>query len=212
MVRFPAIYRAVFTVSITASLWIAAADAADPVAGNAAYAICAACHGPQGEGNQALGAPRLAGQEPWYLERQMHAFQLGWRGTRGGDSYGMQMRPMALAVTDPTELQSLIGYIGTLPDVPAAPVVEGDAAAGAQAYTVCAACHGSRAEGSEPMGGPRLAGQSDWYLVRQIQNYQQDLRGYHPKDIFGQQMKPMASTLNGEQAINDLVAYLNTLR
>jgi cytochrome c553 len=62
------------------------------------------------------------------------------------------------------------------------------------------------------MGGPRLAGQNDWYLVRQIKNYQQGLRGYDPKDVFGNQMKPMAATLASEKAINDAVAYINTLR
>ena len=38
----------------------------DEVAGQAAYAVCASCHGQQGEGNQQLNAPKLAGQEDWY--------------------------------------------------------------------------------------------------------------------------------------------------
>jgi cytochrome c553 len=62
------------------------------------------------------------------------------------------------------------------------------------------------------MAGPRLAGQSDWYLVRQLQNYRKGLRGYDPRDIFGNQMKPMAMTLASDQAINDVVAYINTLQ
>jgi cytochrome c oxidase subunit 2 len=119
---------------------------------------------------------------------------------------------MAMVVTDPATLDNLIAYIGTFPDQPAAPRIEGDAAAGQSAYAVCAACHGPAAAGMEQMGGPRLAGQDDWYLVRQLKNYQQGLRGYDAKDIFGNQMKPMASTLAGDKAINDLVAYLNTLR
>ncbi|HEX7034459.1 MAG TPA: c-type cytochrome [Pseudomonadales bacterium] len=189
-----------------------AAQAADVAAGKQAYAVCAACHGQQGEGNQAMNAPRLAGQEGWYLRRQMEAFQQGLRGTAKGDAFGAQMRPMAMAVTDPAALDNLIAYIGTLPDVPAEPTIQGDAAAGQKAYVVCASCHGQKAEGLEQMGGPRLAGQNDWYLVRQLHNYKSNLRGYDPKDIFGKQMQPMANTLTSDQAINDVVAYINTLR
>ena len=35
------------------------ANAADAAAGQAAYAVCAACHGQDARGNQALGAPNL---------------------------------------------------------------------------------------------------------------------------------------------------------
>lgn len=199
-------------VCLLAGLVSAGALAADAAAGKAPYAVCAACHGQQGEGNAAMNAPRIAGLEGWYLRRQLAAFQQGLRGTANGDAYGMQMRPMAMAVTDPTALDNLIAYIESLPDVPAQPTIEGDVAAGQAAYAVCAACHGPDAGGLEQMGAPGLAGQDDWYLVRQIRNYQQGLRGYDPKDIYGNQMKPMASTLTSEKAIHDVVAYINTLR
>jgi cytochrome c oxidase subunit 2 len=123
----------------------------------------------------------------------------------------MQMRPMAMAVGDPTALDDVIAYIATLPEVAAEPTIDGDITAGAAAYAVCASCHGPEAEGLEAMGEPGLAGQDDWYLARQIHNYQSGLRGYDPKDIFGNQMKPMAATLTSEQAIDDVVAYINTL-
>ena len=61
------------------------------------------------------------------------------------------------------------------------------------------------------MGGPKLAGQNDWYLVRQIRNYNKGLRGYDPKDIFGNQMKPMASTVRTDEQINNVVGYINSL-
>ena len=192
--------------------WLALpAMAADAAAGKAAYAVCAACHGAQGEGNRALNAPRLAGQEGWYLRRQLQAFRDGLRGTAPGDVYGMQMRPMAMAVSDPAAVDNLIAYVETFPDAPVEPTVTGDVNAGKAAYAVCAACHGPEAGGVEQMSGPRLAGLDDWYLARQINNYRNGLRGYDPKDIFGNQMKPMASTLAGEQAINNVVAYINSL-
>lgn len=188
------------------------AVAGDAEAGQAAYAVCAACHGPQGEGNRAMNAPSLAGQEVWYLSRQMEAFKSGIRGTAGGDSFGAQMRPMAMVVSDPVALENLVAYIRTFPAGDSPPTVQGDIAAGRTAYLVCAACHGQKAEGNEAMAGPRLAGQNDWYLVRQLQNYRNGLRGYDPKDIFGNQMKPMSMTLSSDQAINDVVAYINTLQ
>jgi cytochrome c oxidase subunit II len=197
---------------VVAALGLAPAHAADAEAGKAAYAVCAACHGQHGEGNLAMNAPKIAGQEPWYLRRQMQAYQQGLRGTAPGDVHGMQMRPMAMTVMAPDALENLIAYIGTFPDVPAPTTIEGDAAAGKAAYAVCAACHGANAEGLEPLGGPQLAGQNDWYLIRQIRNYQSGLRGYDPKDIYGNQMKPMASVLASEKAVIDVTAYINTLR
>ena len=186
--------------------------AADAAAGKAAYAVCAACHGQQGEGNVAMNAPKLAGQESWYLERQLTAYKEGLRGTAPGDTFGMQMRPMAMAVGNPTAEENLIAYIASMPATDSAPTVTGDPAAGKTGYMVCAACHGMNAEGNEQMGGPRLAGLDDWYLVRQINNYNKGLRGYDSKDIFGNQMKPMAATLNTEQKVNDVVAYINTVK
>ncbi|MGD8831739.1 MAG: c-type cytochrome [Pseudomonadales bacterium] len=186
-------------------------QAADLAAGKTAYTVCAACHGQNAEGNRAMNAPKLAGQEAWYLERQLDDFRAGLRGTAPGDTFGMQMRPMAMAVGDPTAQANLIAYITSLPDVDAEPTISGDAAAGKASYTVCAACHGQNAEGNQQMGGPKLAGQEDWYLVRQITNYQKGLRGYDPKDTFGNQMKPMAATLTSEKAINDVVAYIDSL-
>ena len=185
---------------------------ADVAAGKAAYVVCAACHAENGEGNVALNSPRLAGQEPWYLERQLAAYRDGHRGTAAGDIFGMQMRPMAMTTADPATQANLIEYIGTLPVLPAPITVQGDAAAGKAGYAVCVACHGPQGEGIEALSGPRLAGQSDWYLVRQIKNYQTGLRAYDAADTFGQQMKPMAGLLAGDKAVNDVVAYINTLR
>ena len=190
----------------------ASSIAADAAAGQAAYAVCAACHGQKGEGNVAMNAPKLAGQEGWYIKRQLAAYRDGLRGTAPGDTFGMQMRPMAMAVSDPTAEANLIAYIESLPVSDSAPTVTGDVAAGQAAYAVCAACHGAQAEGNEQMGGPRLAGLDDWYLVRQINNYNKGLRGYDPKDTFGMQMKPMAATVATEKAVNDVVAYINTLK
>ncbi|MFK7913271.1 MAG: cytochrome c [Pseudomonadales bacterium] len=199
----------ILTLALTifsGSVW-----AADVAAGKAAYAVCSACHGADGLGNRAMNAPKLAGQEPWYLKRQLEAFKAGHRGTAPGDTYGAQMRPMAMVVTDAAAADNLAAYIESLPAPKPEATVSGDAAKGKAGFAVCAACHGANGEGNEAMGGPRLAGQNDWYLARQIQNYQNNLRGYDPKDTYGRQMKPMSMTLTTEQSLNDVLAHINTL-
>ncbi|MBL1417083.1 MAG: c-type cytochrome, partial [Moritella sp.] len=47
----------------------------DITAGQQSYTACVACHGVNGEGNKAIGAPVLAGQESDYLNRQLHYFR-----------------------------------------------------------------------------------------------------------------------------------------
>ena len=39
----------------------------DPVKAEMTYMPCATCHGMQAEGKRVFNAPRLAGQEPWYV-------------------------------------------------------------------------------------------------------------------------------------------------
>ena len=195
--------------AVSAPVVVAAGDAE---AGKAAYAVCVACHGTQAEGNAAMNAPKLAGQHPWYLKRQLENYKSGARGKAPGDVYGMQMAPMAMTLPTPEAIDNVVAYITSLPAGTSPVTIEGDAAAGQVSYAVCAACHGPEADGLEALGGPRLAGQNDWYLVRQLQNYKNNLRGYDPRDTYGAQMKPMASTLADDQAIKNVVAYINSLQ
>ena len=66
--------------------------------------------------------------------------------------------------------------------------IKGDAARGASRYTTCAYCHGAAGQGSWSTNAPRLAGMSDWYLARQLQQFRQGHRGRHPQDFHGAQM------------------------
>ena len=115
-------------------------------------------------------------------------------------------------IAGPAAVDNLVAYIKTMPVAPSAATITGDVAAGKATYAICAACHGPAGEGNEQLGGPKLAGQNDWYLVRQMNNYNGGLRGYDSSDIFGMQMKPMAATVNSPEAINNVVAYINSLQ
>jgi cytochrome c553 len=72
---------------------------------------CAACHGGGAEGNEALGAPRLAGLDPGYLKRQFGHFKRGVRGVHPDDRHGRQMALMSTSLATERELDDVIGYI-----------------------------------------------------------------------------------------------------
>jgi cytochrome c553 len=86
----------------------------------------------------------------------------------------------------------------------------GGAAAGAQiasnginnggnAVAACASCHGAKGEGNAAAGFPRLAGQSQWYLAKQLANYANGSRN-HPV------MTPIAKGLTAAQ-MGDVASF-----
>jgi len=203
------------TMLLTSVLILAhasAAHASDTAAGKASYAVCATCHGRSGEGKRAMNAPKLAGLAGWYLKLQLEAFKSGVRGTANGDTYGMQMRPMATTLASATAEDDLIAYIVSLPAKPAKATIAGDIEAGRVQYEACVACHGQNAEGNQQLSSPRLAGQDDWYLLRQIRNFNTGVRGGDPGDTVGMQMRAIAAILTSDQQVNDVLAYINTLK
>ena len=181
-------------------------------AGKRLYAVCSSCHGPQGQGNAALHAPKLAGQGDWYLKRQLISYKQGARGTHEQDVFGKTMAPMAATLRNDAAIDDVVAYIMTLPDDPAPATVTGVAKYGKKRYATCAACHGARGQGVQAMNAPGLRGMSDWYMVTQLKNFRQGIRGSHPNDMYGSQMVLMSAMLNDDQAIDDIVAYINTLQ
>jgi len=180
--------------------------------GGALFGMCAACHGSEGQGIEALNAPKLAGQGGWYLRRQLENFKHGVRGTHEDDVYGKQMAPMANALVDEAAIKNVVAHIQTLPDTPPASTIEGNVENGARLYRVCAYCHGADGMGVQALNAPRTAGMTDWYLARQLENFQKGIRGSHPNDYYGMQMGFMGRVLADDQAIRDIVAYINTLQ
>ena len=174
--------------------------------------MCAACHGSQAEGNPATNAPKLSGQGDWYLKRQLKNFKIGARGTHEKDVFGKMMAPMAATLSNDAAIDNVIAYIKTLPDNPAPATTKGRAREGLGRYTTCGTCHGPDGRGMQATNAPRLKGMSDWYMVTQLKNFKQGIRGAHPKDLYGPQMALMAEMLGDDQATNDIVAYINTLR
>ena len=105
------------TLAITALVTLYSAGAfavGDAVKGKTLYATCGACHGANAEGMEALNAPKLAGQEPWYIIRQLQNFKTGVRGTNPKDTYGMQMAPMAQLLTNDQAMEDVAAYIQSI--------------------------------------------------------------------------------------------------
>jgi len=209
--------KRLFVVGITLALGIMTAEnanaAGDPAKGEAAYAVCAACHGANGMGNKALNAPRIAGQEPWYLERQLKNFKGGIRGADPKDTYGMQMRPMALTLANDQAVSDMAAFLSSMPvSKSSESTVKGDTSAGKASYMICQTCHGPKGGGNRALNSPNLTGLQDWYIVRQLKNFKSGARGTKAGDTYGMQMRPMALTLTTDAAINNIAAYIATLK
>lgn len=185
--------------------------AGDVEKGKQLYALCAACHGANAEGMAALNAPANAGQDPWYMTRQLKNFRAGIRGAHPDDAFGAQMRPMAMMLATDEQIADVVAYINSL-DLPEPPqTVEGDVALGKQAYETCIPCHGEFGEGAQSLDAPRLSNQHDWYIVRQIENFIAGIRGGHQNDVYGAQMRIMSQMLESDERIRAVAAYVASL-
>ena len=125
--------------------------------------------------------------------------------------FGRQMIGMVATLADEAAVNNVVAYIATMPDNPAPATITGDVAHGEKLFRVCAYCHGGNGMGNESLNAPRAAGMSDWYMKRQLQYFKDGVRGAHLQDFYGFQMGLMGATLQDEQAISDVVAYINTL-
>lgn len=187
---------------------VAQANAAgDASAGKDKVAVCAACHG--ADGNSAAPTfPKLAGQGEKYLLKQMQDIRDGARPvpTMVGQLDGKSDQDLAdLAAfyngqtrtgsqTDP-ELAALgeAIYRGGIPErnVPA-----------------CVACHSPRGKGNGPAGYPALAGQYPQYIAAQLAAYR---KGYEDETgrVTGSDLRIMQTTAFGlsDREIEAVASY-----
>lgn len=180
--------------------------------GRELYQLCAQCHGADGAGNRALGAPAIAGLDAWYVQAQLTKFKRGVRGAHPDDAEGLRMRPMALSLRSDQDIAEVSAHVANMPPAPEPPVVQGDAQRGEQLFGTCAACHGQGASGNRATGAPPLDRGSDWYQLAQLEKFRQGVRGTHPEDESGAVMRSIALTLSDDRALRDVVAYIASAR
>ncbi len=181
-------------------------------AGEASYAVCASCHGTAAEGNAAMKAPRLNHLQPQYLAAQLEKFKSGIRGGEGATPAAVQMMGMAGSLADADAVINVAAYAASLESGANPRTIEGDVKLGADFYNqFCGACHGPAAEGNLALNSPALAGGDDWYLLAQLLAFRDGVRGAHPDDRTGRQMRAMAGVLPDDRALRDVVAFIASL-
>lgn len=197
-------------ITVAMLLAFTAAGCADElVMAPEALRFCVTCHGVELAGNKSVDAPNLSVLPAWYVERQLKAFA---ENRRGGldDVHGVEMQPMAAAL-DASGIAAAVDFVASVPARPAPPTVDGDVIAGELLFATCAACHGEQGGGMQSLTAPVLAGQNDWYLLRQLKNYRSGIRGAREGDAPAAQMMAAMAVVNGDDDLRHIVAYINTL-
>lgn len=188
-------------------------DPQAPDAGVKLYNNCKDCHGAAGLGMPEYGAPAIAGLQAWYVEAQVTKFQTGARGAHADDTEGMRMRALSKSLLTPEHVKAVADYVSKLePAKQSKTVMDGDPGRGAALFKPCEACHGADGAGMDALNAPALRYSNDWYLLRQLQKFKSGVRGRGPGDMTGMQMAAMVASLPDEQAMKDVVAYIQKLK
>jgi cytochrome c553 len=157
----------------------------DPAKGQAiGSTVCAACHGADGNSTGAPN-PKLAGQHPEYLFKQMRNFKVGER--TNPIMNGM------IAAFDENQMRDLAAYFASQKQIgdqsKNRDTIEvgqklfraGDTAKGLPA---CAGCHGPSGAGI-PGQFPRIGGQLADYIEAQLKTFRDGTRANDPNKMMG---------------------------
>jgi len=171
---------------------------------------CKTCHGLSGQGFRgSYPMPRLAGQQPEYLENQLQAFIDRRRSNP-------VMFNVAHVLT-PTMVKALTEQFRDLNPKPLGGAPKDIVAEGKKIYEdgvskaqvpPCASCHGPDAKGRDAF--PRLAGQLHDYMFRKLTNWDKERGQDKAKPDNSSIMGPIAHNLT-EAQIKAVAAYLSYL-
>ena len=190
-------------VEIVTSTAAKAIYAGDVKAGQEKSAMCASCHGV--DGNSAIGLyPSLAGQSANYIAKQLADF-------KSNERKDPVMAGMVAALSE-QDMNDLAAYFA----VQTPTVGKGETStAGKKLYfggdakkgiTACVACHGVAGKGMAQAGFPALAGQHGDYLKKQIASFRDGSRGNDRNSM----MQDIAIKLS-DSDIEELIQYISSL-
>jgi len=173
--------------------------------------VCASCHG--ADGNSASGGfPKLAGQHPEYLVKQLNDFK-AQPGAKGPARNNAVMVGFASALSEQDMRNVAAYYASQAPQLGAAhnattvPIGQKiyRGGIGEKGVPACASCHGPTGQGI-PAQYPRLSGQWADYTVAQLSAFQQGAGARNNNEA----MHQVASRLtDGEiKAVADYIAGL----
>lgn len=185
---------------------------ADHRPGGVYATICAACHGPRGEGNPSLQSPSIAGLPSWYVEEQLRKFRSGARGTHPEDLPGQQMRAISLALTEEGVVEAAASVAEMTPrPTDLSTTDDFDLEAARYRYAnECMECHRYNGRGEIAFRSAPLVGLDPAYLRRQLENYRAGRRGAAEGDLYGAKMVAKAERFTDEE-IELFVAYIGAL-
>lgn len=196
------------SLSIVAAFSATAVQAAgDAAAGQQKSAVCAGCHG--ADGNSVNPAwPKLAGQHPDYIVKQLKAFKSGAR-------QDPVMAPMAMPLSD-QDMEDLAAYFSAQPiqggEADAAKVALGETlyrgGNSASGVSACAACHAPNGVGNPAANFPALAGQHAAYVEKALTDYRSGARA---PDEVSKMMQSVAANLTDAE-IAAVAQYVQGLR
>ncbi|MGH1487710.1 MAG: c-type cytochrome [Cellvibrionaceae bacterium] len=153
----------------------------DPAAGEAQAAVCAGCHGSDGN-SPAPSFPKIAGIGEKYITKQLKDIQSGKRaivemtGLLDGKSEQdlkdlaafYNSKAMQLSGAKPLEVRVNAGIKVDGLELGARVFRAGNLETGVPS---CSGCHSPRALGNEPAGYPRLSGQYSEYIAKQLRAF-----------------------------------------
>ena len=198
-------------LGLAAALLVAAVAFAQDKAQGIAAQVCAACHGADGN-SVAPANPKIAGQVPEYLQKQLFDFkaQDGNKPVRES----AVMNGMVASLSD-ADLKGLAAYYAGQALKPSAAADKDLAALGQKLWRggdavhgipACAGCHGPAGNGI-PAQFPRLAGQYAEYIAAQLTAFRE---GKRANDVNGV-MRGVAAHMNDGQ-IRAVAEYAAGLR
>jgi cytochrome c553 len=200
----------VLQAAVLAVVFSAPGRAEERGAVGAKLEYCKICHGMSGQGYRGyLAMPRLAGQQPKYLENQMRAFSENRRTSAVMSGVARSLSPSMIA--------ALANHFRDLNPGPLGGAPRERVSLGRTIYEeglpeanipACSACHGPEAKGQDEI--PRLAGQLFPYIVKELTNWSKE-RGQGSRDDPSAVMVPTAHNLTQGQ-VAAIASYLSGLR
>ncbi len=174
-------------------------------------AVCANCHGADGEGNREKMAPSIAGQPDWFVAHQLTKFQEGHRGAGElADPNGAMMRAIALAINEET-IPTIAEAVQAMAAIPTTTTLQGDPEMGQEVFmSICAECHRFNGQGEKAFHSAPLTALPGWYIQESLRKFRTGERGYSHGDMEGPKMQRISSYL-GEESIADIIAHIAVL-
>lgn len=198
------------TAVLSVGSGIGSANAQDKAQGIAAQ-VCAACHAADGNGT-APANPKLAGQHPGYLHKQLADFKA--QGSKPPVRASAIMGAMAANLSE-ADMKGLAAFYAGQAQRPSAAGDKELAGQGqkiwrggvaASGVPACAGCHGPAGAGM-PAQYPRLAGQYAEYTVAQLKAFRDGARANDPNGM----MRGVAARLS-DREIRAVAEYAAGLR